>query len=83
MVDTVMLDCVGMRCPRPIIELAKAARKAPPGALVEVRADDLAFESDVTAWCETRGATLLELRREGPVYVARIRLPSPDGDSHE
>ena len=47
--EIVRLDCVGMRCPRPIIELAKAARRVPAGSLVEVRADDLAFESDVTA----------------------------------
>jgi len=69
------LDCRGMRCPRPIIELAKAARKEAPGTVLEVLADDLAFESDVQAWCETTRATLLELKPlDGGGWRARIRL---------
>jgi len=81
--DILRLDCVGMRCPRPIIELAKAARKAPPGTLVEVRSDDLAFESDVTAWCDTTQASLVELQREGPVCIARIRLRPAQEERHD
>lgn len=75
----IRLDCVGMRCPRPIIEIAKAARRNPPGSVLEVLADDLAFESDVRAWCETTGATLLDLGSKEGVWTARIRLGSGKG----
>ena len=45
------LDCRGMLCPRPIIELAKAFPEAPIGSVVEVIADDAAAAVDMPAWC--------------------------------
>ncbi len=70
----ITIDARGMRCPRPIIELAKARRKAEPGSQVEITANDLAFESDVRAWCETTGNALTELIRDGDEVRARITL---------
>lgn len=74
MADEILIDCMGMKCPRPIIELAKAARKAASGAKVRIRADDLAFESDVRAWCDATGATLVDLESSGVSIQAVIRL---------
>lgn len=68
------LNCLGMKCPRPIIEIAKLARKVPGGTIFKVTADDLAFESDVQAWVENTDATLLDLTACGREIVARIRL---------
>lgn len=68
------LNCVGMKCPRPIIEIAKLARKVPGGTEFSITADDLAFESDVKAWVENAGATLLSLENSGREITARIRL---------
>lgn len=73
---TVHIDACGMRCPRPIIELAKARRQATAGTVVEIVADDLAFESDVRAWCETTGNPLLDLRRDEEKVTATIRMES-------
>lgn len=72
--ETTQLSCIGMKCPRPIIEIAKAARKSPSGSLLRVQADDLAFGSDVQAWCETRNAALLSLEQEDNIYTALIQL---------
>ncbi len=74
MSDRIEIDAVGKRCPRPIIELAKATRRADAGATIRIQADDLAFESDVRAWCETSGAALTELTRDGSTVVALITL---------
>lgn len=63
-----------MKCPRPIIEIAKLSRRSPPGAKVRIVADDLAFESDVRAWCETAGAQLLESRKEGTRVTVLVAL---------
>jgi tRNA 2-thiouridine synthesizing protein A len=63
-----------MRCPRPIIELAKARRRGSPGDRIVVEADDLAFESDVKAWCETTGQTLCSLDKQGDLVQAVIEL---------
>lgn len=74
MSETIQIDARGMKCPRPIIELAKARRQAQPGAFIEITADDLAFESDVRAWCETTGNVLNDLTREGDTVKAIIQL---------
>jgi tRNA 2-thiouridine synthesizing protein A len=76
MPETMELNCLGMKCPRPIIEIAKAARRAAPGAVLTVHADDLAFESDVQAWCENAGAKLAVLSRDGKMITAVVELPS-------
>lgn len=53
--STRVLDCRGMPCPRPIIELAKAFPEVAVGDLVEVASDDPAAQVDVQAWCRMRG----------------------------
>ena len=68
------MNCLGKKCPRPIIEIAKAARRLPPGSILRVEADDLAFESDVRAWAEHTQATMLSVERDGDKVTARIGL---------
>ena len=48
------LDCRGMRCPLPVIELAKAWPGVPVGETLELLSDDPAAASDVQAWCRMR-----------------------------
>lgn len=48
------LDCRGLPCPRPIIELAKALPGVEIGDLLAVVADDPAARHDVPAWCRLR-----------------------------
>lgn len=52
--STMVLDCRGMLCPRPIIELAKALPSVPLASLIEVIADDAAAAVDIPAWCRMR-----------------------------
>lgn len=66
------IDARGMACPRPIIELAKLRRHLCPGARIRILADDLAFESDVRAWCDATGNPLLSLERDGAAIEALI-----------
>jgi TusA-related sulfurtransferase len=68
------IDARGMRCPRPIVELAKARRKALPGSVIVIVADDLAFESDLRAWCNTTDNKLLTLERNGETVTAAVEL---------
>jgi tRNA 2-thiouridine synthesizing protein A len=49
------LDCRGMLCPLPVIELGRRYGEAPVGGLVAVVADDVAARHDVPAWCRMRG----------------------------
>ena len=67
-------DARGMRCPRPIVEIAKARRRAATGTHIQIAADDLAFESDVYAWCDTTGNRMATLTREGDLVYADIEV---------
>ena len=53
--DVTELDCRGMICPRPVIELARALPGVAVGATIAVVADDPAARHDVAAWCRMRG----------------------------
>lgn len=64
-----VLDCRGMRCPRPIIEMARRLAEVPVGGLVELLADDPAAAPDLAAWCRMRGQTLVE--SDAPRFLVR------------
>ncbi len=49
------LDCRGMRCPMPVIELGRRFTEVPVGGLVAVVTTDVAAAADVPAWCRMRG----------------------------
>lgn len=49
------LDCRGLPCPRPIIELARALPTVAVGEIVAVASDDPAAANDVAAFCRMRG----------------------------
>jgi TusA-related sulfurtransferase len=70
------LDCRGVRCPLPVIELARHIGDVPVGATVELAADDPAARVDVPAWCRMRGHDYLgeTAADDGtPVYSVRRR----------
>ncbi len=55
MTAELVLDCRGMRCPLPVIELARRIAEVPVGGIVTVLADDPAARPDIPAWCRMRG----------------------------
>lgn len=65
-VPALSLDCLGWKCPRPIIELARHISAVNPGDLVEIRADDPAAAPDIAAWCRMRGHQLV--KAEPPLF---------------
>lgn len=48
------LDCRGLRCPLPVIELARRIGEVPTGGVVGVVTRDPAARVDVPAWCRMR-----------------------------
>ena len=67
-----VVDALGTWCPVPIHLVERAARRAAPGEVIELLADDPLIEVDLPAWCHASGHRLLELRRDGSDYVARV-----------
>ncbi|GAB7004290.1 hypothetical protein JCM18899A_17630 [Nocardioides sp. AN3] len=69
-----LLDCRGLPCPRPIIELARHLPEVAVGDVLAVAADDPAARHDVPAWCRLRGQEYagVETAPDGvPVYLVR------------
>ncbi|MEZ6053256.1 MAG: sulfurtransferase TusA family protein [Planctomycetaceae bacterium] len=71
--ETKKLDCSGMNCPMPIVEMSKAARDMKSGDLLKVTATDLAFKLDVEAWARKTGHSL-ESFDQGEIQVACVRI---------
>jgi tRNA 2-thiouridine synthesizing protein A len=73
-VSDVVLDCRGLPCPRPIIELARHLGDVAVGEVLGVASDDVAARHDVPAWCRLRGQEYAgeETAPDGvPVYRVR------------
>ena len=49
------LDCRGLLCPRPVIELAQRIGEVEVGQTVAVASTDAAAAYDIPAWCRMRG----------------------------
>lgn len=73
-----VLDCRGQRCPEPILGLARRARAAASGSVIEILADDPAFDLDLKSWCRSTGAKVLSIEPDGKVLRARVQLGGLD-----
>jgi TusA-related sulfurtransferase len=68
------LDCRGLRCPLPVIELGRRLADVPVGGTIAVVATDLAARVDVPAWCRMRAQEYLgeDVAPDGtPRFVVR------------
>ena len=68
------LDCRGMICPKPVIELNKHLTDVEPGAVIAVVATDAAARVDIPAWCRMRGQEYVgeDQAKDGtPRYLVR------------
>lgn len=58
------VDALGLRCPQPIIDLAKAITTVEIGEQVLLLSDDPASTPDVQAWCRMTGHDLIDQQGE-------------------
>jgi tRNA 2-thiouridine synthesizing protein A len=67
------LDCKGLKCPLPIVEVFKKFKTMSVGDTLEVSSDDLAFPHDIEAWSRKMGQQVLGIEDEGGLIVAHIK----------
>ncbi len=72
-IKKVRLDCCGMQCPGPIMEVFKSVSAMKDGELLEVTASDPGFHRDIVSWCRRTGNTLVSNEEKGGEYVAVVR----------
>lgn len=68
-----VLDCLGQRCPMPVIALARSLPRLPVGAVLRVLADDPAAGNDIAAWCRMRGQEYLGTEDVGGAPAHEVR----------
>ncbi|WP_030765740.1 cysteine desulfurase/sulfurtransferase TusA family protein [Streptomyces sp. NRRL F-2664] len=73
--DSLEIDALGLRCPQPVIELARAVARVPVGGTVTVLSDDEVARLDIPAWCAMRGHEYVgeAPRPPGTAYTVRRR----------
>ena len=65
MTRTIAVDATGLRCPRPVLELAAAMADADPGDVIELLATDPAARVDVPVWCRLQRHRLRSVTEVG------------------
>ncbi|MBQ6332684.1 MAG: FAD-dependent oxidoreductase, partial [Clostridia bacterium] len=71
--NKITLNCCGMQCPGPIMEVFKSVKDMKDGELLEVSASDPGFAKDIVSWCKRTGNTLVSNEERDGAYVAIIR----------
>lgn len=67
------LDCRGMRCPQPIIELARRIKTLPLNTQLTLLSDDPATQPDVSAWARMTGNSV-EVAGENRFLVTKAKM---------
>ena len=79
--DRIVLDCCGLQCPGPIMEVYKTINDMKDGQMLEVSASDPGFARDIEAWCRSTGNTLVSNEVRNGQYVASIRRGTEDPET--
>ncbi|MFM7462798.1 MAG: sulfurtransferase TusA family protein [Actinomycetota bacterium] len=58
------INCLGMNCPLPIIELSKSMKQDPSENSFLLKSDDVATSPDLKAWSRMTGHSVREIDRE-------------------
>ncbi|MFQ5974746.1 MAG: sulfurtransferase TusA family protein [Candidatus Hydrothermarchaeales archaeon] len=66
------LDCQGLLCPMPVVELSRKIKDMRSGEVLELLADDEGARKDVPAWCSMTGNEYLGME-EGDSLKFYIR----------
>jgi TusA-related sulfurtransferase len=56
---TMVIDARGSFCPGPLMELIRAIRESPVGAVIAVRSSDRGSRMDIPKWVEKAGHRLI------------------------
>lgn len=69
----IRVDCCGMQCPGPIMEVYKNMNALSEGDELEVSASDPGFAKDIVSWSKRTGNTLVSNEKKNGAYVAVLR----------
>ena len=67
------LDCRGLACPMPLVNIQKRMKDMEPGDEMDFIADDSSCVQDVPAWCGVTGNEVVSLENKDGVITAVLR----------
>ena len=70
----VELDCKGMFCPMPIVQLKKATKTMKPRQVLRLTATDPGSVRDVPAWANKTGNKIMEASEDSGVFTFLIEV---------
>ena len=70
--EIIKIDATGLQCPGPILKVAQNLKTAKQGTTFQIISTDRGFKSDIGAWCETTGNTLLNLVQQDNKIIATV-----------
>ncbi len=72
-VRKICVNCSGLQCPGPIMEVFKNIKDMREGDILEVTSTDIGFAKDIVSWCRRTGNELVSNERRGSSFIACIR----------
>ena len=75
--EVILVDARGHRCPAPTLRLQRALRRAEPGAVVRLLADDPMAKIDVPHFAAQNGLTILATAVDGAVLSFDVTTEAP------
>ncbi len=70
-----ILDCLGLKCPQPILKISAKVPTMNGGDTLEILGDCPTFKHDVEAWCSRMKKSLLFCRDDGGgKFTAQIKI---------
>lgn len=67
------LDCKGLCCPEPILNVKAAMGEVKSGDIVEMMATDAGSVNDMASWAKRTGNTIVEQKQEGNVFTFYVK----------
>ena len=76
--NAIKLNCTGLQCPGPILQVSNRLKEAQDGEVFEVHASDPGFPVDVKAWCKKTGNHFIKDEIQGKNFVVYIQKGAPN-----
>ena len=67
------LNCRGLQCPGPILQLFQQMKSAVSGDTVTIEVTDHGFKKDIEAWCRKTKNELVSLEEKDKAIIAVVR----------
>lgn len=72
------IDCIGLQCPGPIMQVANTIKQLNDGDILEVVTTDPGFSRDIISWCEKTKNTFIENKHENNKIISLIAKGNKD-----